>query len=317
MNTVTLTPATIRKRRDLLIVVGRLLQPEACVQAVVGVGSIATNTARPGSDIDALVFMQPLDEYVVPAESIWCPWDDSFHSIFTDDTRVQDEGIQLDLTLCDLDQWRRDESIWTDGQRAGLSGAWIAFDRTGEVTALLAERTRYGDALRSRHLDAAVVALDQLLLHDAPRQAWESHGPLVAFDRLDAAVDALLQALFALNGRWLPWRERRMTHVLRLPWLPGGFEERALAALNAPTPDRDGFLARAGTLNALFVEVLAELQREGVYGADPIGEAFVRSHEDDPGRTWNMSAWTDLRKARLGISSIDSARTDRSPGQRG
>lgn len=137
-----------------MLAVERLFAPEPCVKGVVGVGSIATNTASHGSDIDALVFMHPLDEYLAPTESIWCPWDDTFHSIFVEDQRIQSDGIQLDLKLCDLTQWRSDESVWNEGQRAGLTEAWIAFDRDGSVAQLIAERTAYDDATRLARLDA-------------------------------------------------------------------------------------------------------------------------------------------------------------------
>jgi hypothetical protein len=294
-----LTPTTAKKRRDLLLVIERLLRPEASVQSVVAVGSIAANTASPGSDIDALVFMQPIEEHIVPAESIWCPWDDSFHSIFTPDARVQEEGIQLDLKLCDLSQWQHNGAIWDDGQRAGLTNAWVAFDRAGDATALIEVQTRYGDDDRLRHLDRAIIALENLLLHDAPARAWDNHGSLVAFDRLHAAADVLVQALFALNRRWLPWRERRMTHLLQLPWLPASFEQRALTAFNASTLDRAGFDAQAAMLNALFAEVLAELRRDSAYDEHPIDEAFVRLHDGDPGRTWDMAAWNAVRARRL------------------
>jgi hypothetical protein len=294
-----LTLATAQKRRHLLLVIERLLQPEACVQAVVGVGSIASNTANAGSDIDALVFMQPIEEHIVPAESIWCPWDDSFHSIFTPDERVQAEGIQLDVKLCELAQWQRDDAVWDAGQRAGLANAWVAFDRTGATTALIAERTRYADDIRLNHLDRAIIALEGVLLHDAPSRVWDNQVPLVAFDRLNAAGDALVQALFALNRRWLPWRERRMTHVLTLPWLPPSFDSYGLSAFSASAHDRAGYGAQADALSVLFAEVLTELVRDGCYAADPIDEAFIHLHDSDPGRTWDMLAWSHARATRL------------------
>ncbi len=285
-----LTPATQKKRADLMLAIERLLAPEACVQGIVGVGSIATNTARAGSDIDVLVFMHPIDEYIVPAESIWCPWDNTFHSIFTKDTRVQDEGIQLDVKLCDVEMWLRDERVWPEGQRAGLTEAWIAFDRAGSVTKLIAERTTYDDAICIAKLDEAVGTLEGLLLHDAPDRVWETLGPLIAFDRLNAAYVVLVQLLFVVNRRWRPWRTREMSHLLRLPWLPTNFDTRVLTALNAPSHTHEGYTTRTAMLKALFDEVLAKLQREGVYGDDPVDEAFVRGH-NEPGRAWNMDEW--------------------------
>lgn len=291
-----LTPATRKKRADLMLAIERLLMPASCVIGVVSVGSIALNTASEGSDIDVLVFMDPLDEYVVPAESIWCPWDDTFHSIFTEDMRVQSEGIQLDCKLCDLKQWQTNNTVWTEGQRAGLAGSWIAFDRDGRVTDMIEARTRYDDATRVAKLDQAVNRLDQLLNWDAPASAWRKHGPLIAFDRLNAGYDALIDLLFALNRRWRFWRDREMTHVLRLPWLPAHTEKRLLLAQHAPSLNEAGYLAQASTLAGLFKDCVARLQTEGFYGDDPMSEAFVRSTADDPGRVWDLQAWSERRR---------------------
>jgi hypothetical protein len=93
--------ATEKKREDLQIVIDRLLEPERSVCGVVVVGSVATGHARDSSDIDAILFMDPVDRYILPTESIWCPWDDTFHSIFVSDQQIQQKGIQLDLSFRD------------------------------------------------------------------------------------------------------------------------------------------------------------------------------------------------------------------------
>lgn len=72
------TPATVQKRQELLTFIECNLAPEAAIQGVVGIGSIATDQMRPGSDIDAVIFYAPNDPYIVPAEAIWLLEDDSF-----------------------------------------------------------------------------------------------------------------------------------------------------------------------------------------------------------------------------------------------
>ena len=92
-----MTPsATIRKRQELMNFIELELLPEPAVQAVIGIGSIANGLARPDSDIDAVVFLDPFDTYITPAEFVWCPSDKSFHSIFSDVPGVG-EGIQFDF----------------------------------------------------------------------------------------------------------------------------------------------------------------------------------------------------------------------------
>lgn len=276
-----MTPATLQKRHELTLFIEQVASHLAPVQAIIAIGSVASGHARPDSDIDAVAFLDPFDQYVLPAEAIWRPSDGTFHSIFHDI-----EGIQIDFARFDLRQWADPAFAWPEGRLAELAAGWVAFDRTGAVTRLISERTTYTEALRNARLDDAITWLDQHLGEDGPQVRWETLGPLVAHDRLHAAYGYLVQALFAINRRWQPWRNREMPALLALPWLPERFAERVLLALNAPALDRAGYDARVKALNELVAEVTARCQAEGIYGDDPIGDAFVRSHEE-PGRAWN------------------------------
>ena len=81
------------------------------------------------------------------------------------------------------------------------------------------------------------------------------------------------------------------------PWLPKDFNDHVLTALNAPSHDLAGYRARVKTLRYLFDEILNMLIVDGVYGDDPIDEAFIRNHEE-PGRAWNMELWNEKHRAR-------------------
>jgi hypothetical protein len=139
-------------------------------------------------------------------------------------------------------------------------------------------------------LDEAIVWLDQHLSGDGPQRRWDSVGPLIAHDWLQAAYDYLVHALFAYNRRWRPWRNREMSSLLALSWLPQGFADQVLSVLNAPSSGHVGYLARANALRGLFEDLISHLIADGEYGEDAIGEAFIRSH-DEPGRAWNMEEW--------------------------
>jgi len=107
----------------------------------------------------------------------------------------------------------------------------------------------------------------------------------------------LAQALFAYNRRWRPWRNREMSSLLALPWLPQGFADRVLGALSAPSPDYSGYLARVDSLRSLFQDLSRRLVADGEYSVDVVGEAFVRSREE-PGRAWNMDGWNEKHAQR-------------------
>ena len=148
-------------------------------------------------------------------------------------------------------------------------------------------------------LDEAITWLDQHLSEDGPERRWNDLGPVIAHDRLLAAYYYLVQALFAYNSRWRPWRNREMSSLLAMPWLPEGFADRILVLMNAPASNYDGYLTQVDVLRGLFRSIVDRLVTDGEYGDDAISEAFVRSH-DEPGRVWNMDEWNLKHQKRRG-----------------
>ena len=294
------TSVALHKRQEFSSFIDEVLIAHPAVQGVVGIGSIATGQARPESDIDAVVFLDPLDLYVVPAESFWRRSEGTFHSIFSPAAKRETEGLFLDIQRYGLRQWRDPAFVCPEGRRAELAAGWLAYDRTGAVAQLLADRTAYPDDLRRARIDEAVVWIDQHLGNDKPERVWDGLGPAIAHDRLNATYDYLVQALFAYNRHWRPWRNREMSYLLQLPWLPLHFAALALPACSAPSLDQAGYDARVEVLRGLFNDLLTELVAESVYTEKPISEAFIRLHAA-PGRSWNMDEWNiEYGKRKLG-----------------
>jgi hypothetical protein len=304
-----MTPATETKRKELKVFIDRMLAPVPAVQGVVGIGSIATGKMHPDSDIDIAVFFEPMDWYIIPAEFIWRPSDDTFHEIFTEDEDVKKEGIALDCLRIDLRRWAEPAFVWPEARRAEFGSGWIAFDRRGQITDLIAKHTAYSEVFRQMRLDENITWLDQHLSGDGPQVRWDNLGPAIAHDRLQAAYHNLVEALFAYNRAWLPWRNRQMDSLLHLPWLPENFNERILQATNAPGLDLKGYMARVTVLKSLFDDLLDHLVADGDYSAAPIDQAFIRSH-DEPGYAWNMDEWNAEKLRRYTEAVGDSNNQD-------
>src|SRR4051794_9887004 len=115
------TPATLAKRDNLARFITAVLTPQPEVQGVVAIGSIATGQARADSDIDAVVFLDPSDPYVVPAEFLWHPVEGTFHSIFVEEEDLQRDGLAFDFTRLDLRQWTDADFEWPEGRKAELA----------------------------------------------------------------------------------------------------------------------------------------------------------------------------------------------------
>ncbi len=291
-----MTPATKEKRAQFLEFIERVLLPETAVQAIIGIGSIATGRMRPDSDIDAILFLDPFDPYIVPAEAKWLAEDDSFHSIFSKDEAIQ-QGLQLDFKRVDWQKWRDPAFHWPEEQVSALIGSWIVHDRLGEVTRQIQERAVYPDNVRQVRLDEAITGLDQHLGWGSPQKNWDNLGAAIAHDRLQSAYDYLVDGLFAYNGRWRVWRDRQMSSLLQLPWLPEGLADEILLVANASSLDYVGYMARVEKLTAYFEALQQQLIADGDY-TEPIDEAFIRNHEE-PGRAWNMMEWNAKRRKRL------------------
>lgn len=289
-----MTPETKTKREQLRQFIERVLAPETAVKGVVAIGSMASGHMTPSSDIDAVIFLDPYDLYIVPAEAIWWPEDDSFHSIFDESI----DGYSFDFTRFNWQQWSDPEYAWPEAYQAELHAGWIAHDPSGDVARLITKRTAYPDEIRIARLDEAITWLDQHLGGNKPQQIWDKLGPVIAFDRLEAAYYYLVQLLFAYNRRWQPWRNREMQSLLTLSWLPNDFNNRVLIAANAPNLEVSGYNDRVEALQALFQEALAQLMANGDYSSMPIDQAFIRSSEE-PGRAWNMTEWNKFREARF------------------
>lgn len=282
------TDATLQKRQELRAFVERVLQPEQSVKAVIGIGSIASGLARPDSDIDAIVFLDPIDLFIVPAEFKWSPSDGSFHSIF--ENELEQDCLEFDFARLDLKQWKDPIFEWPEGRCSEMEQGWMAFDRSGLVAELITQRTEYSNEIRIAKLDEAITWLDQHLSGDGPQSRWESLGSIIANDRLLAAYNYLAQAIFAYNFRWRPWRNREMAALLALSWIPESFEDQMLIFFDTPSNTYDRYLTRVNALRSLFQSIIERLVSDGEYGDDAIGEAFIRSHEE-PGRAWNMNEW--------------------------
>jgi hypothetical protein len=162
---------------------------------------------------------------------------------------------------------------------------------------VIAMHTIYDYDTRLKRLDEAIIWLDQHLNWGKPQRNWETLGPLVAHDRLHAAFHYLVDALFAYNSMWRPWRNREMDALLQLAWLPDNFAGRALVAANAPNLDYAGYEARIEALQSLFTDLLQQLVTNGDYTHVPIDQAFIRQSEE-PGRAWNMEEWNKFRTVR-------------------
>lgn len=266
-------------------------QPQ--VAAVVLVGSVATGMARPDSDVDAYLFLDPFDPWLVPAESIWRERDDTFHSIFSDEPGLDEEGLQLDLHRIDLADWACGEPV-SEAVLAELSDGVTVFDR-GDVEELVTERLLMSPEQRRERIDRALIEAGALIPDD-PDGTWAVLGPAEASDRPQAGVEALARVVLAEQCRWEPFRGRLQRVLARCAWRPravgAGWEQVLVGTGAGQASHRD----RALVLRRALTEVIDRLATQPDWQSDPVSRAFRRVH-DEPGRAWNLEEWNARRSS--------------------
>jgi len=107
-----MTPETEQRRKEFQQFIEQVLAPETAVKGVVAIGSMATGHMTPVSDVDAVIFLDPFDLYIVPAEARWRASDDTFHSIFDESV----DGLPVDFLRLNWKQWSDPEFTWPEGK---------------------------------------------------------------------------------------------------------------------------------------------------------------------------------------------------------
>ncbi len=267
------------------------LEPWPEFVAALIVGSIAHGEARLDSDVDCVLVFDPLDEAIVPAEFVWIPATDSFHTIFEVEAS-ETGGIQIDATRVALDDFRLQE--WPESFKHELAHAVVLFDRHQSVSEILKERVAFPEYSRldriQEHAGWAAYFVEEWRL-----LAWLERGGIgSAHDQLTAALEELLKLLHAYNREWLPWRYRWMISAERLPWQPEDFRRKTVEITSQAEPTRESILKRRETIISLLDDTQARLQSEGLL-ADP-DEAFVATHPG-LGYAHNFDAWKEAHQA--------------------
>jgi predicted nucleotidyltransferase len=254
------------------------------------VGSVAHGEARFDSDVDCVLVFDKLDEAIVPAEFVWVPATDSYHTIF--EVEASDVGgIQIDAKRVALDDFRRQE--WPESFKHELAHALVLYDRHQSVAEILKKRVAYPESLRlSRirdHLGWAEYYLEEWRL-----LGWIDRGGIEsAHDQLTAAFEELIQLLHAYNREWMPWRYRWMVSAQRLSWLPDDYPQRAVEITSRVSANKESVLKRRSEIISMLDDILDRLQSERLLaGTD---EAFIAAHPG-LGYAHNFDAWREAHQ---------------------
>ena len=237
------------------------------------VGSVAHNEARADSDVDCVLVFDRLDEAIVPAEFVWVPATDSYHTIFEVETSDVG-GVQIDAKRIVLDDFQSAE--WSEGFKHELAHAIVLYDRHESVETILKQRVAYPEFLRNArirdHLSWTNYYLEEWRLF-----SWIDRGGIEgAHDQLTVAFEELIQLLHAYNREWLPWRYRWMSATRQLPWLPNDYATRVVVITSEVSGTKESVLERRDEIISLLEDTQEKLESEGLLADSD--DAFIAAH---------------------------------------
>ena len=99
-----------QKRADLAGYIEKELSDDPAVIGIVVIGSVAKGIARADSDIDAFIFLDPLELSAVPAEAKWDPAANRYHSIMDS----VEGAVQLDFKRVSWSKWSDPSFDWPE-----------------------------------------------------------------------------------------------------------------------------------------------------------------------------------------------------------
>ena len=255
--------------------------------AALVVGSVATGEARSDSDVDCILIFDKFNEGIVPAEFVWNPSTDTFHTIF--DVEATDVGgVQVDANRVELSNFLNQE--WSDDLKHDLAHALMIYDRHQTVSQAIEEKLSYSDTLRisriQNHLGWASYHLEEWRL-----QGWVERGGIEsAHDQITAALEQIIQLLHAYNREWLPSRYRWLVSTSRLKWLPTKCLENLRDAICQVSPDKESLLKRRSVLISVLNSIRKKLEEDDLLSS-PL-DAFVADHPG-LGYAHNFDSWLE------------------------
>ncbi len=266
--------------------------------AALVVGSVAHGEARADSDVDCVLVFDTLDEAIVPAEFVWVPATDTYHTIF--EVEASDVGgIQIDAKRVALADFRGQE--WPESFKHELAHAIVLSDRRQSVAAILEGRLAYPESLRlSRirdHVGWAGYYLEEWRL-----LSWLDRGGIEgAHDQLTAAFEEIIQLLHTYHREWMPWRYRWMVSAQRLPWLPDDYARRVVEVTSRIAATKESVLTRRSEFVLMLDTILDRLESEGLLAG--LDEAFIASHPG-LGYAHNFDAWREAHRELRGTRGL-------------
>lgn len=130
---------------------------------------------------------------------------------------------KLDFNVHQQELHQQQSEQWNQIKKDAYSNGVIAYDRSGKVTKLIKQKTKYNRASETEILLIAISKLPPYIRINPKKQAQRGLF-LVAHQLLNEGIDIIVEALFVLNQRFLPHDKWKLREVLSLTWLPSNFE---------------------------------------------------------------------------------------------
>lgn len=193
---------------------------------------------------------------------------DATHDRYERDEREPPRGTTLDPEIDTADiQWHECPRTLQEYNTFGVDVCRVVYDRTGELTALAAALSQMPETQARDTVAGAYGSYLNLVYRSL--KSWRRGDELGARLLAAQSVDALMQALFALERAWAPLSSRLYLHLDRLNgqgWQTGELRALLLDLLTTGDPHQQQAIAR---------RVITLLEERGFTRPDAVWNAKV------------------------------------------
>lgn len=239
------------------------------VEGVIFIGGLVRGFVDRYSDLDVTVFLGREDAALRRR----------IYELASAEERRSD--IEVDLEVHVLQDFAKRK--WSEAERFEFSKAEIVFDRNGKVAKLFEKRLKVPREFWVKRL---AVCAEYLKWYCCPlrvsvgtvAEAWVDRGDLAAAHYcVSYGVDLFLEALFAVNGEFLPPPKWRIFYSYRLKWLPGGYEALLKEAMLLRAFSVEELDRRLAAVRKLWALVLPKVEEETAMKANELSRYFVEN----------------------------------------
>ena len=212
------------------------------VVGIVFLGAIARGYFDKFSDIDVIIFKRRKHRFRLKYQA-----------------EIEYKGFRIDYEIVNYEDSARSE--WDMEKRWAFSNALIYYDPESKIRQLISDKVPLKSKERKWMIIEGMIQSEWYC--NIVSESWVYRGDVVsAHYSINAALEELLNAVFAINKELFPPKKWRIRQSFHLRWLPKEFRAKLEQIMQVKALSTKELKRRRAALNYLWEQVLPRAEEE-------------------------------------------------------